>query len=236
MAEPENIRAYYDDYASWYEAERSAGYYGLINELELGYAIGAIKNASVLEVGCGPGLILEKAARVASSAKGADLSPGMVAKAKEKGLDVVEASATNLPFPDDSFDVVYAFKSLPHVPDIKAALSEIHRVLKPDGVAFLEFYNSRSLKRVANAIAAKLRGDEAVFIRYLSIPETEELLGEQFRVVGMRGVRIFAPSRHFYTLPVLRQIFEWLERRFCDSPVMARFAGYVVFKLEPIAA
>lgn len=235
MTDPADIQRYYDDYSDWYESERTTAYYGLINEIEIAGIRDVVVSADVLEVGCGPGLILETVAEMSASAAGVDLSPGMVQQAKAKGLDVREASATELPFPDDSFDVVYAFKSLPHVPDINLAIAEVHRVLRPGGIAFLEFYNPVSLKFVANKVCSMLRRRPAVYIRYDSIRDVRSMVESRFQITGMRGVRIFAPFRWAYTWPVARQLFSWLEWRYCDHPTFSRFGGYLVFVLRPIS-
>src|SRR6188472_1855648 len=117
-----NSRAYYDDFSTGYERERHRGYHALLDELELGVVDPLVRGAEVLEVGCGTGLILEKLARTARRAEGVDLSPGMLDLARKRGLDVREGSATELPYADDSFDVVLSFKVLAHVPEIERAL------------------------------------------------------------------------------------------------------------------
>ena len=91
-------RSYYDEFSNWYERDRGRGYHQMINDLELRLALPRAEGKRALEVGCGTGLILEHVARVASSAKGIDLSPGMLEKARARGLDVHEASATELSF------------------------------------------------------------------------------------------------------------------------------------------
>jgi SAM-dependent methyltransferase len=53
--------------------------------------------------------------------------------AAERGLDVVRADATRLPVADDSIDLVVSFDVLEHIPDHGAAVSEVRRVLRPDG-------------------------------------------------------------------------------------------------------
>ena len=51
--------------------------------------------------------------------------------------DVVNASLTDLPFSDNSFDLVCAFDVIEHIEDDKKALNEVFRVLKPGGILFL---------------------------------------------------------------------------------------------------
>src|SRR6185437_1272651 len=107
-------RAYYDGFAARYEDRRDGrdegGYHDLLDELEVGFVERFGRGGDVLEVGCGTGLLLRRIAGFARSARGVDLSPGMLEKARARGLDVVEASATELSFADGSFDVVCAFK------------------------------------------------------------------------------------------------------------------------------
>jgi len=129
---------YYDEFAAAYEARRRPndphGYHALIDDLEIEIVERYAKDKTVLECGCGTGLLLERIAHFAKRAQGIDLSPGMLDKARARGLDVREASVTSIPFPDASFDVACSFKVLAHVEDIRRALSEMARVTKPGGV------------------------------------------------------------------------------------------------------
>jgi ubiquinone/menaquinone biosynthesis C-methylase UbiE len=142
-------RAYYDDFSTGYERERHHGYHALLDELELGVAVPFARGRDLLEVGCGTGLILSRLAEVARRAEGVDLSPGMLEKARSRGLTVHEASATELPYPDASFDTVLSFKVLAHVPDVRLALAEMARVCRPGGRVLAELYNPWSLRFLA---------------------------------------------------------------------------------------
>ena len=100
-------QSYYDEFASWYERDRHYGYHALIDDLETDLVMPYCEGRDVLEVGCGTGLILRRVASRAKSARGVDISPGMLEKAKERGLDVVVGSATELPYDDEVFDTIY---------------------------------------------------------------------------------------------------------------------------------
>ncbi|MGE3674123.1 MAG: class I SAM-dependent methyltransferase, partial [Polyangiaceae bacterium] len=145
-------RAYYDAFSKRYEALRGTndpgGYHELLDELEASFVERFATGRDVLEVGCGTGLVLSRIARFAKHAQGLDLSPGMLEKAKERGLDVTLGSATDLPFPDASFDVTCSFKVLAHVPDLEKALSEMARVTRPGGMVLAELYNPNSFRGV----------------------------------------------------------------------------------------
>lgn len=91
----------------------------------------------VLDAGCGTGRMGRFLTDRGCSVVGVDLSPGMLAMARRDhpDLEVHEASLTDLPFDDDSFDGVLFWYSLIHLPDddVALALAEAARVLRPGG-------------------------------------------------------------------------------------------------------
>jgi len=104
----------------------------------------------VLDVGCGQGIDLCEYARAGAHATGVDLTPRHVELARthlaELGLEgtVLQGDAEHLPFEDASFDRVSSNGVLHHTPNIEAALREIHRVLRPGGLATVIVYNRDS--------------------------------------------------------------------------------------------
>jgi ubiquinone/menaquinone biosynthesis C-methylase UbiE len=58
---------------------------------------------------------------------------------------VLQCDATRMQFPDESFDFVYTFGVLHHIPDVAAAMREIMRVLQPGGEVLAMLYNRRSI-------------------------------------------------------------------------------------------
>ncbi len=154
----EATRAYYDEFAHRYEDRRDgrdpSGYHDMLDDLELGFLRRFAEGRDVLEVGCGTGLLLRRMAKFARSAKGVDLSPGMLERARARGLDVTEASATSLPFADASFDVACSFKVLAHVRDVQRALAEMARVVRPGGTIWLVLH---PLSRVLRAFGAAVQ-------------------------------------------------------------------------------
>lgn len=224
------IASYYDDYSTWYEGERREGYYGIINDLEVEAIAPFARGRDVLEIGCGTGLILERTSPIARSAVGIDLSHGMAGVSRRKGLTVANASATDLPFAGGSFDVVYSCKVLPHVPDIRRALLEVDRVLRPGGTAFVEFYNPRSFKALTYRVMTLRRRGEPVFVRHDDLEAVRSYLPPGWKVDAVRGIRTLAPVRHAYSLPVIGRFLERLERRWCDTWLGRRFGGYLLVR------
>ena len=99
-------------------------------------AIRAVAPSTVLEVGCGTGVFAERLVRENphASVVATDQSPRFVSLTAERGVAAQQAEVQELPFDDDTFDVVAARWMLYHVPDLDQALSEGRRVLRPGGL------------------------------------------------------------------------------------------------------
>ncbi len=228
----ESNRAYYDAFSRGYEDQRGendpGGYHELLDELEADYVKKFGEGRDVLEIGCGTGLVLQRIAGFARTAKGLDLSPGMLEKARARGLDVVEGSATALPFADASFDVTCSFKVLAHVREIDRALGEMARVTRPGGTLLAEFYNPLSLRGLAKRLAppgriAENAHEGHVFTRFDSPLAVRRMLPPGTELVGSRGVRIATPTAHLMRHPLGRRALRATEWALCDSPL--RFFG-----------
>lgn len=137
----------------WTYEERRAFRYELQDYMPSVFPFKQMRGKSVLEVGCGSGIDLAEFARNGAMVTGVDFSPKNVALTQATLLEagcadnsmVLEADATKLPFPDASFDCLFSFGVLHHVPDIDKALAEIARVLRPGGLFTGMVYNRDSL-------------------------------------------------------------------------------------------
>lgn len=86
----------------------------------------------ILDVGCGTGANLEML-RQFGTAEGVDVSDDALEFCRRKGLTVHKGLAEELPFADESFDVVTALDVIEHLDDDVAGLREMHRILKTGG-------------------------------------------------------------------------------------------------------
>lgn len=226
-------RAYYDDFAGWYEKERHLPYHRMLDDLETEVVERYGAGKDVLEVGCGTGLILHRTARFARSAVGIDLSGGMLAKAAERGLAVAQASATALPIATASVDVAYSFKVLAHIPDITGAMREMARVVRPGGWVLAEFYNARSIRRLVKALkpptaVSESTHDEHVFTRYDDARAIQSYLPDDLEWVATRGIRVITPIAKVLEVPILGAAVRWAEHRLADLPGARDVGGFLV--------
>ncbi|HEX6228724.1 MAG TPA: methyltransferase domain-containing protein [Solirubrobacterales bacterium] len=154
-ATPEEIKdfntRYHDAAAEDYDAKWGIDF-GATGQrqvrLKLSKALGGLQGerfGDALEIGAGTGYFSLNLLQlgVIERLTATDISPGMLerltATAETLGLNVttVATDAEELPFDDDSFDLVFGHAVLHHIPDLRRAFSEFRRVLRPGGaVAF----------------------------------------------------------------------------------------------------
>ena len=91
----------------------------------------------LLEVGSAAGGLLHHAKERGWSVRGVELSEAAVERARAMGLDVVHGDLESARLPDAGFDLVYMGDVLEHVPDCRAVLAEVARVLAPGGFLYL---------------------------------------------------------------------------------------------------
>ncbi len=91
-----------------------------------------VPDPKILDVGCGTGANLEMLSQF-GTAEGVDVSDDALEFCRRKGLNVHKGLAEELPFPDETFDVVTALDVVEHLDDDVAGLKEMFRVLKRGG-------------------------------------------------------------------------------------------------------
>jgi ubiquinone/menaquinone biosynthesis C-methylase UbiE len=121
----------YDGIADWYDTEfqpaplESETWEVLVRLLGKG-------SGSLIDVGCGTGSYAPGLATLGWEYTGVDASEDMLRRARAKGVTVIQADATSLPFEDASFDAAVSVCTNTDLDDLAAAVREIVRVLRPD--------------------------------------------------------------------------------------------------------
>lgn len=97
--------------------------------------------ASVLDVGASSGSFVKIARKKGLKAMGIEASSDGATAAVCQDLPVTRGLAEKFPFADNSFDIVHSNHVFEHLEDPMLAIQEIWRVLKPDGLVFIEVPN-----------------------------------------------------------------------------------------------
>jgi len=230
---------YYDAFSERYDSGRNVGYHKLIDDQAAALVRRVGEGKDVLEIGCGTGLVLERIARFAHTAKGIDLSPGMLERAKGRGLDVQQADCAALPFEDASFDVACSFKVLAHVPDFDTAVAEMARVVRPGGHLVFDVYNRISVRHAIKRLFGPRKTSDAfdegaIETRFWTLDEARRRHPPGTREQDVAGIRVLTPHPALNRLPVVGALTRSAEWRLMDTS-LARYAGFIVFTLERLA-
>src|SRR5712692_5344129 len=158
-------------------------------------AFDGYRGRTVLEVGCGAGVDLARFARGGATVAGVDLAASAIdlarANFEQQGLggEFHVADGEHLPFPDNSFDLVYAHGVVQYTADPRRLVEECRRVLEPGGEAVFQVYNWVSwLNALSRLMHVGLEHDDAPVLLKFSVGEFRRLLA------GFREVKI-VPER-----------------------------------------
>jgi SAM-dependent methyltransferase len=148
-----DIRAEWDQptaYELWYASSLRRAY-GSSIERVLKPWLTETATQRVLDIGCGPGLALDRLFPTGTTVWGIDCSFQMARRASLRSQEghlphlVLTGSVTRLPFCDRSFDAVLCVNCLEFVSDRASAFEEIARILRSPGIAVIGVLNRRSV-------------------------------------------------------------------------------------------
>lgn len=184
----------------------------------------SLKGKRVLEIGCGSGFAVQLFAEAGADTTARDLTDWAIATTRarlaafELEADVAQGDGEQLDFADASFDLVFSWGVIHHSSDMKRALAELVRVLKPGGQIVLMVYNRRSLfyavykaLQHAQPIAQRLglhfegarTGDvEGLIVRHFTRAEFKAIV----EAAGLTDVRVQPYGQDSELLPLPRRI------------------------------
>ena len=159
---------------------------------------------TLLEIGAGPGHYSRYFQDEGLDVTCIDLSPGMVALCREKGLKAQVMDVLALDFPPASFDAAFALNSLLHIPKrhLPRALNNIHAVLKPDGLFYLGVYGGYDSEQIWEDDPLEPKR----FFSFHSDEQLQQTVSEAFDILSFKSIPFREPGApiHFQSL-VLRQ-------------------------------
>ena len=171
---------------------------------------------TVLDLGCGAGHGSNMLAKKYKKVVGVDISEEAIGYAKNNwslpNIEFVIGNSMDLPFEDNSFDVVASFEVFEHLNDWKKFLSEIKRVLKPKGIVYISTPN----KTLYSPGTKKPINPHHVF--EMTIPEFKEALDGYFEIEEFYGQRT----------PVYNDHFIWK----LVNPILFSFKSFIPYKVN----
>ena len=189
---------------------------------------GAGPEDRVLDVACGPGLVVCAFAAVVRHATGIDVTPAMIERARalaaEKGLANVGwkvGDVLPLPYPDAAFSLVVSRFAFHHFPDPPGVLAEMKRVCAPGGRVVLVDVAASDDPAKAAAFNRMEKLRDPSHVRALTLAELEGL----FAAVGLP-----APRAAFYQLR--SELEGMLERSFPEPGDAQRVRRMFVDSLD----
>jgi len=136
-----NFKSFYEKY--WQLSSPAPDYDSTTpaRKINLARALTAIpKGSQVLDLGCGRGDFSAFISSLGFNVLGVDISETAITLAKQKHKDIQFQPLNedgSIPAPDNQFSAVWSSEVIEHIFDVNAHLSEINRVLKPDGLYIL---------------------------------------------------------------------------------------------------
>jgi O-antigen biosynthesis protein len=155
------------------------------------YAAQFVKGKTVLDLASGEGYGSNLLARYAEKVVGIDIDPAAIKHAAtryfQNNLTFQVGSITKVPLEDVTFDMVVCFEAIEHIEDHESLLSEIRRLLKPDGVLVTSTPNK-------TVYDAHLEEKNEFHVKELEFEEFRGLLEARFKHVRFLGQRIYSHS------------------------------------------
>ena len=136
-----------------------------------------VKGKLVLDVGCGMGRFADVVSRWGGNVVAFDLSNAVEAAYQNLGhrdnVVILQADVFEMPFQEESFDIIYSIGVLHHTPDCEKAFAQLPRFLKPNGKIAIWVYGPHSTKRLASLyrrLTVRMPHRLLHALCYLSIP------------------------------------------------------------------
>ena len=186
-----------------------------------------IRKESYLDVACGFGRIAKALSKNFSKTFALDSSENMLKTIKSSKIKTILSDASNLPFPNKTFDFITCFRFIMNVPksDRLKILKEINRVMKDDGIFACNLHINRySARGIATIIRNAVTKQKQPNMSYMQIKKEPKKSG--FEISSFYGIKIL-PYYGKYIFFKYNALFS-VEKQLSKSPLKFFADGYVI--------
>lgn len=236
--------------SSWWEPETSDKSHIFAREIKLlEKMLDGEKANDALDIACGKGRVSRMLNQRRLKTISLDISQEMLDIGYQRGdiAKMQRGDGEDLHFDDESFDVVTCIDALVHFPNYKKAISEAHRVLRPNGVYLCTTSNPYDLGFIPRAISKGIRAisngessskGEGIF-RYIAPSEIRRvLINQRFQIEEETRLGVLAPveikdknGKDFYLISEsFSRRYDNLDRLLENIPVINQLAILSVYK------
>lgn len=171
---------------------------------------------SVLDVGCGGGFTCEFMAQKGAIVSGIDQSQKCISKAQEHAaicdfkINYLQGLGENIPYRDNTFDGVICVDVLEHVADLNKTISEIYRVLKPNGLFLFDTINRNFKSKIImiwllENLVKEIPQGVHDWNKFIQPKELKELMeGKGFTNIEIKGFDVFGNTLYKNILSYIR--------------------------------
>ena len=144
------------------------------------------KGKALLDVGCGMGFIIDIAREFFEVIRGVDVTPAMLERVNTSdercNIKVEIARVECLPFENNTFDVCTAHALLHHLKDIRPALKEIRRVLRPGGIFYSDLDPNGYFREAIKSLGTAGTFDKAILREINAAKNKDQEIADLFNL------------------------------------------------------
>lgn len=226
------MQHHYDEVADIYDRQYDLGqgraYYSHICDMVMEHLP---KNSTLLDLGCGTGLFMQRYEELGGRAIGLDISRGMILRARQRcpKSDVTLGTAECLPFKENTFDGLSSLLAFSYLRNPEAMLADAFRVLKPGGSISICTLGKNAFTTFIPLI---YRVGERLHIRRVGMAYfgehyySEEELGSLLASIGFEEIRIRRCS--FAHVDMGDRLFSMTKRM---EPLIERRMPYLAYNI-----
>lgn len=186
-----------------------------------------VKGKEILDIGCGHGRTIRYFQKRGAIMKGIDISPKSVDFCKKNGLDVIKADTCELPFKDNTFDLVFSIGVVEHFDATMKAISEHIRVIKPGGYALIIVPHKIAITYLGAILIHYLRGHKHDLMTTIGKAYTKKQFRKMLNSFKPSKLRVLPYYGSAFLKPLTRKVYKNLASSI-DNSVYSRKFGHLL--------